>query len=427
MTLTSEERAVLEEVVKLGAKPPQSLLTPKQAEIDAKMGKSGALLCGRRAGKTFYVIHRIADRMERYPGSSFVYIEKTAKAARNKLFRPARRLSIKHGWGLIPREADREIHHPNGSILYLAGADKEEDIDKVRGLEQVREIWIDECGTQKPMNLEYLINSVSEPALMDTDGDIGLVGTPGKALKGVWYEISGNDPRVKRKGWDVFQWNATENPYIKAKEAFRRILEKNRWDEDNPIFIREWLGRWVRDLQALLFAFDPRKNVIDALPDRDKRWTTVLAMDFGVVHSVAWIVLAYGPYGHKVYVLHARKKAGLAPSEAADITLDVIKEWKPSFIVGDTGGLGKAFTAEFARRHGIAVKPADKQQKATALEFTSDAFRTGNLVSYVENTCLHDELEELLWNEDQTDLADGQDDHAAEALVYGYRECPAFA
>lgn len=403
---------------------PESLTFAKQKEVAADTAKSKALLCGRRAGKTFGWIYEFAKDMLEYKNSSFVFVEKTGKAAKNKLWRPFKRRNDEHNWGFHFRDQDREVHSPTGSVLYLAGADRQDELDKVRGLERVRKAVIDECGTQKPMNLEYMAEQVLEPGLMDTGGTLCLSGTPGLALIGYWYDVTAG----ARPGWTIHRWDARDNPHINAQEYFAEIKRRRGWDDDNPVFRREYLGQWVRESERLVYAFDRQRNLIPSLPAERPGWQYVLAMDFGVVHSTAWVVLGYPPHGHRVYVCQSFKRSGLAPSEAADITQDLITTWHPDRVVGDLGGLGKAFAQETVKRHGIAIQPAQKAQKRAALEYTSDALRTGNLVA-VESECqgLIREWETVLWDELHEDIAEGQDDHESEAAVYGYRECPAYA
>lgn len=402
---------------------PDTLRFDKQREFSRDPAKAKAAICGRRAGKTFGHIYDFAEGMQRHSNSSFVFVEKTAKAAKNKLWRPFRRRNLENKWGFEFKEADKEVHAPNGSVLYLAGADKADELDKVRGLEKIQRAVIDECGTQKPMNLEYMAEDVLEPALMDTDGELVLSGTPGPVLIGYWYEVSTG----KRPGWSIHGWDARENPHMRAAEYFERILTRRKWERDNPRFVREYLGKWVRDLIGKVFAFDPDRNVVPGRPEMGKGWTTILSMDFGVVHSVAWVVLAYGPYGKTVYVLYSNKKPGQSPTEAAIETQRVCAVYKPDIIIGDTGGMGKAYATEFTKHYDIPMVAADKQEKRASLEFTSDAMKSGLLVSHDGNQTLHEELEGLQWDEFHKDIAPGQDDHESEALVYGFKLCPAYA
>ena len=403
----------------------ESLRFQQQADFARDPSHFKAALCGRRAGKTRELIYEYKEQMDNHPGDTFVFVELTRPAAKNKLWRPFRRISEEKHWGLKFAEYDGlRVEHPNGAILIIVGADHWKEIDKIRGLERLRMAAIDECGAQKPANLKYLAEEVLEPGLMDVNGTLLLSGTPGPALTGYWYEITGQEP--PRPGWSTHKWNVYSNPYLEGEKFIDALLIRRQWDRDNPIFQREYLGKWIKDLTRLIFAYSD-DNVIKALPAFDSSWSFVLAMDFGTTASTAWSVLGYPQYGHKVYICKSFKRAGLAPTEVADITRDLITEWHPDKVIGDLHGLGKAYAQEMAKRHGIAIQAADKANKRAAIEITSDAFRTGQLFNHISNETLDTELETLLWDEERQDIADGQDDHEAEALVYGYRECPAYA
>jgi hypothetical protein len=192
----------------------------------------------------------------------------------------------------------------------------------------------------------------------------------------------------------------------------------------------------VLDLDALAFAFERSRNVIrelPPLPNRLSRWRYVLAIDYGVVHTTAWCVLAYREGSPIVYVVESfRRKLGEsgatnAPSEVADITRVLIEKYRPQTVVGDLGGLGKAYAQEMVLRHGIAIRPAKKDHKLAAIEVTSDALRTGYLLSLAGNESLHRELETIQFDELHKDLAKGQQDDEAMAMAYAFRETPAYA
>lgn len=397
----------------------------RQIAFAADSNHFKAALCGRRAGKTRELIYELRDSLNNHPGDSHAYIELTRPSAKRKLWRPFKRLNERYRWGLRFHESDLEVSHPNGAMLAVVGADKEQEIDKVRGLERLRLACIDECGKQKPLLLKYLVEDVIEPGLMDVNGSMLLSGTPGHALTGYWFDVTGQSPPLP--GWSRHHWTVYDNPYIDAVRFITELLSRRGWDKDNPTFQREYLGKWIKDLSRLIFAYS-KDNLIDALPAApgEKSWTFVLTLDFGTASATSFVVLGYPPIGRKVYIFESHKEIGLAPTEVADRVRDLITKYHPIKIIGDVHGLGKAYAAEMIKRHNIAIIPANKANKRAVIEYVSDAFRTGQLLNYRENVTLDRELETLLWDEEHKDIADGQDDHETEALVYGYEHCPAY-
>lgn len=380
-----------------------------------------AAICGRRAGKTREAMYMFRDSMGNHPGDTHVFVELTRPSAKNKLWRPFNRLNRELNWGLKFYGHDGlRVEHPNGAMLHVVGANQWDEIEKIRGLERVRLAWIDECGQQKPTNLKYLVEDVLEPGLMDVNGTLILTGTPGVTLTGYWYDVT-----TKSDGWSVHHWTVYDNPHVDGAGYIKELFKRRGIDADDPVFIREYLGKWVRDETRLIFAYGD-DNVIDKMPTMDSTWTTVLSIDFGTVSSTAWCLLAYPKYGTKLYIVKSFKEPGLSPTEVAGITRDLIDEWRPETIIGDLHGLGKAYAQEMRKRFGIILKPANKQDKRGTIEYVSDAFRTGQLLNCRLNATLDVELRTLIWDEEHYDLEDGQDDHETEALIYGFRECPTY-
>jgi len=409
--------------VQLKIKQARRLLrSPAQLKVADDPAQFKALLCGRRAGKTIEDIFDLSETLAEYPGDTCAFIELTRPSARNKVWRPWKLLSEQHGWGLEFSESTLQVRHNNGAACIIVGANTDLELDKIRGLPRLRRAIIDECGQQKPSHLQYLAEEVLEPGLMDVGGGLRLSGTPGLVPVGYWYDVT----TAGRPGWSVHRFTAFDNPFIDAKAFIEALLLRRGWTEDNPIFQREYLGLWTFDVERRVYAFDPARNVVDE-PEQGRGWSYVLTHDYGHVASTAWAILGYPQYGDIVYVLKSFKRAGLAPSEAADISKGLVDEWEPDIIVGDLGGLGKAYAAELVKRHGIAIKAADKSVKRATIEFQSDAMRIGKLVSVHGNDSLHAEWKTLQWNEERDDFAEGQDDHESEAVLYGWRECPAYA
>jgi hypothetical protein len=371
------------------------------------------------------------------PYSANLYVAQTRTSATDIFWRPFCRLNDEKGWGFMTNETKKVATHPNGAWLLCAGADDRRELDKRRGTPW-RRVRIDECGAHRPSYLEYLVEQVIQPRLMDQDGDLWLMGTPSIQAFGFFFEVTTG----KRKGWSNHKWTVKQNPHIDWRkfiyDPVEGILALRGWTEDHPIFRREYLAEWEVDADALVYRFARARNVVPELPplqQRHDRWVHVLGLDFGVGDACAAALLAYPElYGNDVYVVKVWSQSGLAPSQAAAIIVrDFVEPFDPDIIVGDVGGIGKAFQAEWNLRFpGIEMKAAKKTDKRTAIEIVSDALFVANaaerrgLFSLEGNDALHDEWATLLWDEKREDIAEGQQDNIANAAQYAYRECPAF-
>lgn len=421
---------------------PLAALFREQVAVVQDPSRFKALLCGRRAGKTGTALYDFADGMLHEPGSLNLYVALTMPSAREILWEPFKRANEKHRWGFVFDEAKMIVKHANGSRLLVRGADDVRELEKFRGV-GFRRIRIDECGAHRPSYLKYLVEEVLEATLMDTGGDVWLMGTCTAQAYGYFHDITTG--RVS--GYSVHRWTAAANPHVDfytfvyAPET--GLLARRGWTEDNPIFRREYLAEWVVDSTRLVYRFTRERNTVERLPElqHGDSWLRVLGLDFGVGHHTAAALLCYPKqYGRDVYVEKIWRKTGLAPSDACAMIEELfVKPFAPQVIVGDVGGMGKSYQAEWNKHFGgrVPMKAAEKDAKRAALEFTSDALHTAvskggsqhrrGLMSLFENEDLHREWATLQWNEERSDIADGQDDDVSHAAMYAYRETPAFS
>ena len=371
------------------------------------------------------------------PGSSNLFVALTLGSAREIFWEPFRIENERCKWGFKFDSSKMIVTHPNGSRLLVRGADDIRSLEKLRG-GGFRRIFVDECGAQRPNYLKYLIEEILEPTLMDSDGELWLAGTPTIQAFGYFYDCTNG----RIPGWSVFHWTAEDNPHVQWQKFVHDpetgLLARRGWTLDHPIFRREYLAEWVVESERLVFRFLRERNVVAQLPQLQRAhdvWRRVLTYDFGVMDAMAGAALTYPElYGQDVYVEHCWDRVGLAPSDAAELIMADIKRFDPDVIVGDVNGIGKAFAQEFNKHYpSIVIKPAKKEHKRSALEFTSDALYTASsagrrgLFSLAGNESLHRQFSTLLWDDTREDIADGQDDNIAMAVVYGYRETPAYA
>lgn len=190
-------------------------------------------------------------------------------------------------------------------------------------------------------------------------------------------------------------------------------------------------GRWIRDARHLVYAdFDPLVNVISLsdVPElpRSESWNRVFSSDFGVGDDTAFGVLQWTRFEPNVYVLESDEWPGLAPSESAEIA----EQWRDRYDmfghwVGDSGGLGKAFQAEWVKRYDLPLEAAEKQNKLAYIKFLNgDLKRRRLLIVRETNAKLIDCLGKLPWA-DATHQKEhpGFANHLTDMLLYGWRHC----
>jgi hypothetical protein len=212
-----------------------------------------------------------------------------------------------------------------------------------------------------------------------------------------------------------------DNPYL-DRETYEEMLEKL----DPITYAQLRKGMWIRDGATLVYAYDPNKNLINELPELEpgEEWIRVLGGDFGVTDPTALVVLAFTRHDPCVYVEESDEWPGLAPSDASDI----IKAWQERLSieqsVGDFGGLGKGFEAEFAKRY-VSMQAAEKGDKLGNIKLMNGDLFHGRLkIVRAKNEKLISTISALQWK-NATHQAEHprMANHTTDALLYAWRRC----
>lgn len=378
--------------------------------------KTILVLGSRRSGKSEVIVRwLLAGAMER-PGFVYPYIAQSRKNAKLIAWETLKRVLRLHLIQATPNEADLTVRLPNGSTILLGGCNDRSEVERWRGLKCGR-VAVDECGVMP--YLSELVETV-RPSLMDIAGPMLLAGTPGVVWSGLWYELTG--PGRAEESPPLHTWTMFENPHIPAAhDEARRYKRERAWDDDHPTWRREYLGQWAYDQEALVFPWDAQDSA-DSLPDYRSPWRYTLGVDVGVVDASAFVLLACHANDPHDWVIESRKQAGLTTGQVAEVCQQYARRYQCP-VVMDVGGMGKAHALELSARYGVGVHSADKRQKESAIRVLRDRFRAHavKILHGQQNDPLRDELAVLRWDDDRTDLADGQEDHAAHALLYGHR------
>jgi len=397
-------------------------LHPRQRSVIESPTKFKAAVCGRRAGKSDLEAKWLIDGCVTKPGSLNAFIGVNSRSAKRTVWAVIARVVRENNLRAQPNETELTWRFANGSVLWIAGCADESETEKFRGpTPSYYRVAIDEAASFRGY-LHRLVEDVLSPALMDFDGELLLAGTPGAACAGWFHDLTtGANPEIA--SWETHRWTALDNPHVKAREMFAAALARNGWTEDHPTFRREYLGEWIRDVDALVYPYRPEVNDIDALP-AGHRWRTVLAIDCGFVDSMAYALVCYAETCPFAVITKTWKVAGQTPSQSADEVQRLRESMPITKIVYDTGGLGKAYAEEARQRHGIPAFAADKTDKAAHVKYMAADIRTGRVrVIPAANHALTEEWKYLQWNEDHTSIDDRYEDHAADAGLYGWRDC----
>jgi hypothetical protein len=381
-----------------------------------------AALCTRRAGKSNGLARRYLNTMRKYPRSLCVYLALTRDSAKNIM------------WEMLKEHTEEEkisaeftehnltmTLNDNGARLQLFGADMKNFIRRLKGI-KTPAAGIDE-SQDFGSHLITLVDDVLTPAIIDyPDGWIALTGTPGPIPFGYFYEVTDRG----MYGFSVHNWSIYDNPYIEDAEGFvNNLIQKKQWAPDNPTLLREWKGRWVLDLDALVFKYKKEKNDYDRL-DTTRDFDFVVGVDLGFDDADAIAVLGWHKNERICFLIEEQIHTGQTITELAAQIDDVIKRYDPMRVVMDTGGLGKKIAEEMRRRYTLPIIAAEKVRKFEFIEILNDAMRMGRFFAKKESRFAEDcgrvKWETDITNPEKPKISDNFHSDITDAVLYAYRE-----
>lgn len=356
----------------------EAYLFGPQLDFVRDTSKYKTAVCSRRAGKTVGCAVSLLDTAMRRPGTVNLYITRSRVNAKRIVWRRMQQLIRDHRLGAEANETESSLRFPNESVIYLVGAKDRDKIEDYRGM-PLAKVVLDESQAFPPYFKE-LVDDVLEPALMDFDGSMELIGTPSPVPVGYFYEA------CKSKQWSHHEWTVFQNPWIEKQSGktpqqhLAAVLERRGVTVDDPSIQREWFGRWVLDVDALVFKYDAARNAYRELPkDLDGKWSYVIGIDVGFGDADAVAVLAYNSASPKVWL----KTEHVQPKQTiSDLIAVVKKEYQDlgprnvAAVVMDPAGMGQKLIEELAARHGVPCEAAKKADKQGHIELLNDALRT---------------------------------------------------
>jgi hypothetical protein len=456
---------------------------PEQRDFAIDQGRRIVGLVGRGGGKTTGGMTRFIRRLLSMPNARCVYIAVTRDHAERLMWQPLKQAFNELGFrtdgpspDIVYNETKLRLTLPKSKgFLWLFGADKPKEIDKLRGL-TFNEVGIDEAASHSDSLIDNLINQVLGPRMQ---GTIWLIGTPGHQLRGMFWDIT--RPGSKRSvpwaernddpewiGWSLHKWSlksAIENTKDRPIPALLAILAEQKmqariegWSDDNPIKRREHDGEWAEDGATTVYRYratlddgtpwnqwDPKRVgplQIAELPmgsdgkPRDD-WAHVIGMDIGYTDQTAINVFAFSPSDRTRTIYHrlcfgqakmyaqiiAHKMIGvdLDHSEPAGI-IGAIGEWPNAMVADSIHAMAKMVLAELGNVYGIKIEPAVKgyHYKYGAIEVVNGDLVDGR-IKILKGSALEKQLQDLQWglskSEEQIERKDQPNDHP-DSLVY---------
>ena len=385
-------------------------------------------MCSRRAGKT----ENNADLLLKYaaePNTPVLYINLTFENAVSQIFQiildEAKRVDL-----MVSRSSKSEglIQFANGSSIKLKGNKDKSEADKLQGF-KYKCVIIDEAQSQ--CNMNYLIDTIISPMLMDFEGSVLiLTGTPPRR-KGTYFEMAFNNP-----SWTKYTWTMKDNPFIKNVDAeITRVCDEKGVTPDSPFIQREYFGQIAYDTEAQVFKGYKVYN--GQVPTNFVPTHIYEGVDYGFADYNGIAVLAANPEQRQAYVIYERKFNKATVSQIMEVTREgfecgkrLLLERNPNADLSNcqifTDTNEKAITYDLSQTYGLPAYCAYKYDKALAIEQLAEECRTGRLMN-IENGEIVNEFEQTLYKRDDQDnitseLDDAYHPDITMALLYASRQ-----
>jgi len=383
-------------------------------------------LCTRRAGKTEGACIDLIQSAQNVPGSVGIFFGRTRISAKNVAWRILRRRVEKLGLPCEVNKTELSISFPNGSMIFLAGVDATADErDKYLGMALYR-VYIDECASHR-QDIYELCVGVIMPALVDHDGSLILLGTPGNFTKGLFYRLSSGKAEPSDPPCSIHRWTAFDNPYMAKKWAdeIDKIERERPAFKLTPLYKQHYLGEWVVDDTRLCYHYDDERNGYTEMPPGE--WTHVMGVDLGYEDDTAFVVLAFSKASPLLYVREAYKRKKMDITDVANRVRYYVEKYGPEAIVVD--GAAKQAVAEMVRRHKLELIASDKRDKANFMGILDAEIVQGHVLFQVEEAFpLIDEASGLIWADPKPGIQTvvrkenpACANHACDAFLYAWR------
>jgi hypothetical protein len=419
--LTQRERGELDSLVAGPRLDLASVLFDQQAAFATSTEPFVTALCSRRAGKSVGVAAWLAEGPLLNPRAPSLYLTLTRGSAKRIIWHTLLDLNDKYRLGYEPNESDLILKRNGRAAVYLAGVDNKREIEKARGTGWGR-VAIDEAQSL-PEYVKELVEDVLMPSLMDHGGQIRAIGTPSPVPSGYFHGI------CQSAEWGHHHWTVWDNPHIpeeRKRAMLERVLRARGVTVDDPGIAREWFGKWILDLSALVFKFDPTRNTYAALPSMARPWGHVIGVDLGYDDADAIAVLGFNPGSPAVYLREEWVGTKQTITELTKRLEALTAQYRPNCIVMDTGGLGKKIAEEIMARTTLPVQAAEKTRKFEFIELLNDSMRSGRFFAPPGSRFGHDATQ-VEWDReksvgDKLVISDRFHSDIGDAVLYAFRE-----
>jgi hypothetical protein len=370
----------------------------------------------------------------KYPDVALIYLLNTAVRAKAVLWPDFVRWNRDYELEGKTNGTELTVTFPNGSRIFVSGADRMELFDRKRGIKRVIGVVLGECQDWDPETLEYAVTKVFAPRMGDMEASHGIKGRiilegTGTYPRGYFYRASTDDPRlgeglgfgnkIKLTQWDNPHIKDPDGEFVAAckmggvkywkldKPVYSSPGSRARWyDTDDELTRREWFAEnneGTSDLKIFKTITTCKRS---ELPTRFEE--LVVGGDYGTVDAMTTGVWGLNNKHPWVPLIETNKEYGLSNSKMVrshrqagnDASVKYSVRMEHVHFVGDGGGLGKGLVMDIvdAEQDSEVDAVEKKLPKAVYLrQFASD-LADGYARICEDETEIIEELKSLEWD-----------------------------
>lgn len=380
----------------------------------------------RRGAKSYTDGIYILKEAEENPLCNCLYLGLTRLSAKGIIWKDVfKDINKRCSLGVKFNETELTATTQNGSVIYCAGVDVDEDERKKLFGRKYKLIVVDEAALYG-IDLRDLVYVVLRPALADLRGTAVLSGMASNITRGLFYDITTR----KEQGWSLHQWSAHDNPHV-AKQ-WQEELDFIRLNQPDLMktarFRQAYLNEWVVDEDKLVYRFNEEKNTYVERPQANLLgWTYVLGVDLGWEDDNAFVLCAFHENLPDLYVIRTYNK----PKMTFDQVVVKINEfmtdpkYPPCKVIID--GANKQGVESMRVRSSIPFEFADKQGKVDFIEILNGDLVQGKVKINSQCSELISELKALIWKTDGEAIVIPKKEeprlpnHLCDAFLYAWR------
>lgn len=403
----------------------RKILFKEQLDFVLDESKFATAVCSVRAGKTTSCAADLIQTALDNPWTTGLYITLARSSAKRIVWPELHKMKVLYNLDAQFNESELKMTFSNGSIIYCSGAATAPEMEKIRGMNNVILVYVDESQAFRS-HLKGLVEDILVKRLYDTNGRCRLIGTPGPLLAGYFYEAS------QSPHWSHHAWTMHANKFLQEKsgmtadQLIAQDMKQQGVDINHPSIQRECFGRWILDTNALLLNYNQEINHYDQLPDG--LYTYILGIDLGFDDADALSVLAYSDQSPITWLVEEIITENQLIGTLAEKIKKLNAQYNFRQIIADTGGVGKKVVETLIYQYSLVIDPADKKGKIADYNLLNNALRTGNFRARKDSRFAQD-CNILKRDRDRSTpdkiIVEGHSD-AVDSVLYAFAFSPAY-